>query len=476
MAFVLEIPAVYLDNITLNSGQARPLLMNRDPEPNEQSAPIDTNIAVEITDVGPDGIDLVGLRVYVNTVLAFNAGVFQVGFTGPGSSHSVPQADTRRVVVDRLANFVSEEVVTVRVVAQTVGAAFTLDTSYTFVVEDITAPSAVEIVPQSLRRMRLRFDDDMQQGDPTVASDALNPANYTLIPQTIPSIDAVVTSVESVAPDTVDLIMSKDLTPGAVYQIAVANVLNIAGLLIGVAYLVEFEVFSPYRPPNRSWELIKFLPNYNRRRDVSGDEKKFIEALQESADVMLESIDMFTDILDFERAPEAFLDAMLMDLGNPFPFDIAAVDRRRLAAILVRLYQQKGTEVGIKNAIRFFFKMDVQIIELSAAYPERFAEPGHIPIQSGDNDLGYSLLDLDFILGPSIPFEVRAFHVVAPVVLTAAQKTGITFIVEYMKPAYTHYVDLLDPSSGSFETLYDHLELGISELGSTGTDGTFILH
>ncbi|OHD18816.1 MAG: hypothetical protein A2Y38_16430 [Spirochaetes bacterium GWB1_59_5] len=334
----------------------------------------------------------------------------------------------------------------------------------------------MEIVPQSLRRMRLRFDDDMQQGDPLISYDALNPANYTLIPQTIPSIDAVVVSVESVAPDTVDLIMSKDLTPGAVYQIAVANVLNTAGLLIGVAYLVEFDVFSPYRPPNRSWELIKFLSNYNRRRDISGDEKKFIQALQESADVMLESIDMFTDILDFERAPEAFLDAMLMDLGNPFPFDIAAVDRRRLAAILVRLYQQKGTDVGIKNAIRFFFKMDVQIVELSATYPERFAEPGHIPIQSGDNDLGYSLLDLDFVLGPSIPFEVRAFHVVAPVVLTAAQKTGITFIVEYMKPAYTHYVDLLDPSSGSFETLYDHLELGISELGSNGTDGTFILH
>ena len=41
-----------------------------------------------------------------------------------------------------------------------------------------------------------------------------------------------------------------------------------------------------------------------------------------------------TEVFDLERAPEVFLDLILADLGNPFPFDLDELDKRRLDSIL----------------------------------------------------------------------------------------------------------------------------------------------
>ena len=52
----------------------------------------------------------------------------------------------------------------------------------------------------------------------------------------------------------------------------------------------------------------------------------------------------------------------MQDLGNPFPFDLDDLSKRRLAAVLVEMYQQKGTAIGIRNAIRFFLGVDIQAL------------------------------------------------------------------------------------------------------------------
>jgi hypothetical protein len=124
------------------------------------------------------------------------------------------------------------------------------------------------------------------------------------------------------------------------------------------------------------------------------------------------------------------------------------IAKRRLAASLVELYKSKGTAVGIKNVIRFF--LGVEIVILSFA--------------SDTLVLGESELGVDWILGPSHRFARYAFNVRVDQALTDDQRRQIRMIVEYMKPAHTHFVDLIEPSP---PTIYDHWELGVSELGST---------
>ena len=80
MALELELPAVYLDAVLLDPTPARPAVINRDPEPGDAAVHISTTIALDLTDVGPDGIDLIATRVYVTGQLAFEAGAFQPGF------------------------------------------------------------------------------------------------------------------------------------------------------------------------------------------------------------------------------------------------------------------------------------------------------------------------------------------------------------------------------------------------------------
>jgi phage tail-like protein len=165
-------------------------------------------------------------------------------------------------------------------------------------------------------------------------------------------------------------------------------------------------------------------------------------------DLVLVDIDRFTDILDPDLAAEPVLDLMLGELGNPFAFDLSVVDKRRLLNVLVAMYREKGTARGIINAIRFFLRLEVQIT----------AYAGEALF------LGESLLGEDWILGPSSRFAALAFEVVSPRVLTAEERRRLRQIVDYLRPAQTHFTRLVEPIPP--ETV-DHVELGISELGES---------
>ncbi|MCI0635021.1 MAG: hypothetical protein L0206_14070, partial [Actinobacteria bacterium] len=79
MALELELPGVYVDAVLMDPTPARPAVINRDPEPGEVQVPIGTVVALDITDVGPDGIDVPATDLYVAGSLAFSTGVFQPG-------------------------------------------------------------------------------------------------------------------------------------------------------------------------------------------------------------------------------------------------------------------------------------------------------------------------------------------------------------------------------------------------------------
>jgi phage tail-like protein len=449
MPFEIELPAVYLDAVLLDPTPARPAVINRDPEPGETQVPVGTLVALDVTDIGPDGVDTAATQVFVAGVLAFAGGVFQPGFDGPRSSATNPQPDTLRIVIDPVSPFASLQEVTVRVVTRTGGGAFSLDTTWTFRCEDLTAPRVVGAQARELKRVRVSFDEPVKQVDGSAPDDALNPAIYTFERLSAPAVDVLAVAVEPVSDSAVDVVADTELTPGAAYRVTVGAVADLFGNAVAPPDdAAVFTGFVPARPRGRRFDLYQMLPAMNRREDETGDLRRFLACLQEPTDLLLHDVDRFTDILDPDVAPEAFLDLMLLDLGNPFPFDLSVVDRRRLLNVLVAVYREKGTAAGIKNAIRFFLGIEVEIIA--------YAGEGLV--------LGESLLGEDWVLGPSGAFAAYSFEVVVPRALSDEERRRLRQIVEYMKVAHTHFVRLVEPE---IPLVVDHLELGLSELGET---------
>jgi phage tail-like protein len=443
----VELPAFYVDAVLLDPTPSRPAIVSRDPEPNDSGVPIGSALSFDIVDVGSDGIDASATQVFVAGALAFAGGAFQPAFDGPGSSATNPQPDTLRMVIAPDAPFDSSEHVVVRVVTQTVGGAFSLDTSWAFDCQRTKPPIVVGAQARELKRVRVSFDEQVKQAAATDSDDALDPANYTLARQSAPAVDAQVVDVEPATMSAVDLLTDLELTPGASYRVQVARVLDAFGnAMASPGDAATFTGFVPPAPADRAFDLYALVPEINRREDDTGDLRRFLACMQEVSDLLLHDVDAFTDILDPDLAPEWALDLMLGELGNPFPFDLSVDDKRRLINVLVAIYREKGTAGGITNAIRFFLGLEVVIDSYS----------GESLI------LGESLLGEDWILGPSGPFSAFAFEVIAPRALADEERRRLRQIVTYMKPAHTHFVRLVEPAP---PIVIDHLELGLSELG-----------
>jgi phage tail-like protein len=207
-----------------------------------------------------------------------------------------------------------------------------------------------------------------------------------------------------------------------------------------------FTGFRPGRPANRRFDLWQMLPRHNRRDDQTGDLERFVTCLQDVTDLLLADLDRWADVFDLERAPEQFVDAILADLGNPFPFELDLLGKRRLASVLVDMYRQKGTAKAIRNAVRFFLGIDVT----------------HIGLWAGESlSLGDAELGVDWRLGPSAQFAMYAFNVEVGRALSDEERSRIRVLVDYLKPAHTHFIDLVEPE---VPMVIDDWLLGVSAL------------
>ena len=438
----LELPALVVDTVAAVTAAQRPELVNRDPGPDEVAVPIDATVALELVDAGPDGIDRAATRVWVDGALAFDGGAapeLQPGFDGP-AAEVIEGADTLRVVLHPATFFASEALVTVHVVSATVGGAHTLDQTYRFRVEDRTAPRLVGGQATGQRTVELGFDEAVRVTDP---------AGFSLSPRDFSAVSVGVVAAEADGA-VVRLTLDAEMTPDVRYEVVAHGVADLAGNAVLAPFdRATLHGFRPARPEARRFDLWSMLPKHNRREDQTGDLWRFIACLQEVTDLLLAEVDRFPEVFDLERAPEAFVDLILADLGNPFPFDLDELGKRRLASVLVEMYRQKGTARGIINAVRFF--LGVEVAAVTAYAGEALV-------------LGESELGVDWILGPSSRFARYAFDVIVGVPLTDAQRKQLRAIVEYLKPAHTHFVTLVEPAPPAF---IDHWELGVSEVGVT---------
>jgi len=229
---------------------------------------------------------------------------------------------------------------------------------------------------------------------------------------------------------TATVAVTPAMTAGVTYEVVVSGIVDAAGEPVTAPDdHVTFIGFTPHRPPDRRFDLWSMVPRHVRREDTSGDLARFIACLQEVTDVLLADVDRWPQIVDIERAPEPFVDAMLADLGNPFELALELPAKRRLAASLVQMYRQKGTAIGIVNALRFFLGIDARVVSYAGE-----------ALVLGESELG-----VDWILGPSNRWARYAFDVEVHRVLTDEERRHVRAVVGLLRPGHTHFAILVEP-------------------------------
>lgn len=440
----LELPAAAIEAITGPASDAALVVLNRDPAPGEVGVPTTSTVALEIAALGGHIIDSAELRVFVGGVLALDgasAAPQQVGFDGPRSRLDA-DAHEARVVLDPAVPLASEERVEVRVVARST-TGHLLEETYAFVVEDRTAPRLLAAVATGPTTVRLGFDEAVRVSDGVRVD--------------LRAIDgpAVVPAVLAVHGDGTTVLVELDtpMSPRRSYAVSVAAVTDLFGNPVAPPFdRVSLTGWTPLSPSGRRFDLWSMLPKHNRRRDERHELERFVRCLQEIVEVLLAQIDRMPDGWSVEHASPEVLRAILADLGSPIALDLGEHERRRLAASLVDMYRLKGTAKGIKNAVRFFLALEIDIA----------------PYTSTALVLGESELGVDWELGPSDRYARYAFDVRVPRALSPRERRLVRELVEYLKPAHTHFVQLLEPE---VPIEPDHWELDLSEL-----DHTTILH
>lgn len=448
-----ELPAVYLDAVQMDEDVADLTLANRYPAAGSINAPADLpEVKMTIVDTTASPVDLTATQVYLEGVLAYDggAGGFQAPFTGTVTAGTGASSRDTAFVIDwssaAFQPLASEQVIDVRVVSDTVATGSAIDTTYQFTVEDTTLPAVVGALARDQKIVRVTFNEPMDETSVEVA------LSYGFTTESAPAVSLTAVSVEQVSPTEADITVDLEMTQGAQYLLTVGpNVLDIAGNGVDPATATAaFLGFYCPRSAGRDFTIYNLFPALNRREDEAQALQAWSLCVQDIADLILCDIDKWTNIFDIDLAPEAFVDAILAHLGNPFNFpDISLIDRRRLGRVLVDIYKTKGTEPGIVNAIRFFTGVTVTLDVLNDR-----------PFWQ----IGVSTLGVTTTIGPADGSPLwYSFYIVSPVVLTDEQRDRILTIATYMKAAHEHILGIVEPTTpvppGSFWTL------GVSELG-----------
>lgn len=390
-------------------------------------------------------LNLLSFEFFVQGVLrvAVSAGNFVS--VEPTAWQIVPTLDGNAVAlamtwiaIDANETLGSEALITCRIRASYDAGPVT-DTTWTFRIADVTPINVVGAVATGTRTVRVAFDDTVAlQGNASFAVTGVEDG----------SPKAAVTVLSAVADGTsVTLTLSTDTSFGAAYRVTASGVTDESGNGLGTAS-ADFVSYRPAWPATRRFRVWDMLPMQSRVDDASGDLRRFSDCLQDVVDLILLRIDEWPQIFDLTRAPEAWLDQILVDLGNPFRFSLSLQEKRKLASALVALYRLKGTEPGLIQAVRFLLDMEISVTSAGGALMR----------------LGVSKLGLDWILGAGDARQRRTFLVNVPVALTSEQRARLLAIVRYMKPVNTHLGAILEPEPP--DQTPDHWELGRSLLGT----------
>jgi phage tail-like protein len=447
----LYIPGAYVDILEFASFTGL-RLGNRDPEPGEITHRLDDIISLDILSDG-DPIDLSTIEVYITIgdepeELVLSNSIFEPNYLGTESSINSVNDCQINIKIDPIVSFPESTLIVIRVEAETDGNQVLNESlgTYSFTTEDISPPTIISVTAVDPLTLRIVFSED-------VSDDSLNELLYTLTPIDVPAYTPTVISAIRYLPNAIEITLDDMATIGKTYLLSISKVIDIWGN-DSDNLTAQFISFFPTTFSRRSLKLIEEIPDINRYdRDHVGDLRKIIESLQDTLDIFLYEIDKWTEILDIDYASENFVDVMLQDLGNPFTFELTLNEKRRLGRLLISIYKLKGTKIGIINTIRLFLGIDIEINSINV-------DEGWI--------LGISELGIDTLLGSEDRRLLYSFEIVVPRILTESEMEKLLEIVDIMKPAHTHLIEVIQPEP---PLVIDHVELGLSML-----DFEWLLH
>lgn len=432
------------------NGGSDVLVANRNPQAGEVQVPVNADVEFDFVATSGSPPATNTFVVKVDGVTVWNASGFQNGRFGSVTSAS-PDAATIRFAI-KGNSFLSGQAVLVEV-NQGSG---TFVTSWTFFAYDTIPPLLASVVAVNKDQIKVTFNETVTMVAPTIDGDALNPSSYIVERVSRPAATPAIAAVDRVSSTVVLLTTSFELTFGAQYMLVVTGISDEFDNLFEVpGNVADFDGWLPPFPAGRRFLLHDFVPAFTLAEDTTDELRLFLGCLQDTLNLLLHLIDKWTDILDPDLAPEAFLDAMLADLGNPFTFDLPTADtKRKLVKVLVRIYQLKGTVPGIIDVVRFFLGIEVTV--------EIFNGLGW--------RLGYDKLSSPTkvatpnpaVLGPG-PKALYSFRVRTEQLLTDTQRDQISTIATYMKGAQEHLVSVVD---GTVPALgYKYWKLDFTKLG-----------
>ena len=172
MATTIRTPvgALYVDNNRVDNLGVGIDYINNVPEDTETRVKVSASIKLWIVSFGANDVANVLINVTRdgNTALAYDqAGTgFQTGWSGVATLQSSPSSGNNDELILELIPdtvFTSLDVITVRV--QGDAGIDSIDTSYTFTIQDIDPPTVDEILWREPRQARLRFTKTMKQDD-----------------------------------------------------------------------------------------------------------------------------------------------------------------------------------------------------------------------------------------------------------------------------------------------------------------------
>lgn len=368
------------------------------------------------------------------------------------------------------------------------GSAGTVGESFTIVGADSLEP----------RIVRVEFSDQPRVTLPTDPLSADNPDNWSfdfeLSEPTFPVCPINCIEVRPVDGSFLflDLILDQDMSLDAQYSLEASE--NIRSI-IGFGLLDNSADFLGFRHPlhiDHQLELYLHMGE-SKNRDQSQDQRRFLSAIQEVFNTLWAYADRMQTWHNPQQLPYGFVngkidthlmvDRLLADLGNPFKVEMGLSTKKKLATLLVSLYQQKGTDTGIIGAIRVIMGIEVTI----RSYNLRVGRLGSVglgnsllsgDIQSATNPwyLGWHVQKpaalgvhgklgnqaTPFKLGSSSRRNFYTFDIVSPIRLTASDRRNMLLIARYMKPAHTHIGRIIVP-----DLPVNHWRLGRSHLGSS---------
>lgn len=418
-----ELPSVALDAVVEDAAEV--FVANRNPQPGEAQVPLDTTIEFDIFQpIGQLIVSVEDEEVYNGA----NVEPWAAGWSGAVFALPDGIGFRLRLVPDK--PFSANQ--SVHVLAK-IG---TQQGFWAFETYDWMPPLIAEVFPLSETELRVTFNEPVLMGsdDP---DDALEPHVYTVEYVSRPAARPQVLAVQKVSDTSVVITVSMELSFGAHYMLVVAGAQDIEGnRFLPPDNVREFYAYRPAYPVGRRWVLQDFVPRMSLAEDRSHDLKLFLAVLQDSTNLLLESVDRWLTIIDPDTAPEPFIDQMLADLGNPFRFQLQLEEKRRLVKSLILIYKLKGTAVGIRAAVRFFLGVEV-VIETFVGGGWRI---GHHQLsmtgQQADNPA---------IIGPSRR-GLYSFRIHAIKLLTALERQYIHELAIYMKGAQEHLVEIRDLS------------------------------